>query len=822
MAVTSGYFNSVNGDRKYNADQMSEYFEGIINEGVCQHIDGGLAVTAGTGLSVSVAAGKAFIGQKWIRNDAALTLTIGAASTSYARIDAVVVRRNNSTRTCEIAVKSGTPAASPEAPSMTRTDATYEMALAYVNVAANATSVTVTDKRSDSTVCGWATVAQSTSGEVDQMLNDMKTGFDGVTYSSPAAMVQGEDQKINDNVNSLMNIVKVLSYDLSNTLTKNGYIINNVVTVDSGWRYSDYIEIENGIAYIKFTLYGFYYNNSKVQNITFYDANKTYISDVGAPTDVTSFQKTFSGVADVPDGAKYIVICTKASDIERNSTSIYASMKDISDTLFGTNEVIDNSVMFVNNGYIFNDDLTQTDNGWRYSNYIKLPENVSVINYNLFGFNYSGTIVKNITFYDEIMSPISSVYNSASSQTMISGSVKPPMNAVYIRTCTKYSNLTESKVKYSFASNEEKIERISNKNIYSLHDAFIAWSSGKKFPVAFAGDSTTDGYGTTGHVDNVLGTDHNEAAAYPAILETLLKEETNNSNIRVYNAGFSGQSITYLLDNFDAEFGQNSAYSDVKMIGISFGINDRPFTPAKYAAFVNNLYRFCDMCFARGIQPFMLTSQCTVESANGVDPNRCEWKTMSYANKAKYEVAEKLGLELIDVSSFTAHYIEFSNKPLFQIMHDLCHFGDNGHKFEAGMFFANMIPRVIHVNKPRTVECVTQGIKSEVVFADGNNYRLSVLSNVQNGFKTKIESTTSIFENDIVLIDAWIFIDGDGPLTLSAYCDNVNTTHVLVDGVNTVLTSTQEELATLDLGLHHIVAKSGTSRTVQFYGFKLA
>ena len=112
MAITSGYFNSVNGDRKYNADQMSEYFEGIINEGVCQHIGGGLAVTAGTGLTVSVATGKAFIGQKWIKNDAALTLTITTAA-DQARIDAVVLRRNTTNRVCEIAVKTGTPSASP-------------------------------------------------------------------------------------------------------------------------------------------------------------------------------------------------------------------------------------------------------------------------------------------------------------------------------------------------------------------------------------------------------------------------------------------------------------------------------------------------------------------------------------------------------------------------------------------------------------------------------------------------------------------------------------------------------------------------------------
>lgn len=196
MAVTYGFFNSVNGDRKYNAEQMSEYFRGIINEGVYQHLDGGLAVTAGTGLAVNVAAGRAIIQNRWVQNSAAMSLTIAAASETYARKDAVVIRLNWSSRAISIVVKTGTPAASPVAPSMTRNSTTYEMALAYVNVAANATSVTVTDKRSDNTVCGWVTVAQSTSGEVDAQLNAMKTGFDGVTYSSPAAMVQGEDQKI--------------------------------------------------------------------------------------------------------------------------------------------------------------------------------------------------------------------------------------------------------------------------------------------------------------------------------------------------------------------------------------------------------------------------------------------------------------------------------------------------------------------------------------------------------------------------------------------------------------------------------------------------
>ena len=225
MAVTYGFFNSVNGDRKYNAEQMSEYFRGIVNEGVFQHLDGGLAVTAGTGLAVSVASGRAIIQNRWVQNSDAMTLSISAASETYARKDAVVVRLNYSTRSIEIAVKAGTPAASPVAPSMTRNSTTYEMALAYVNVAANATSVTVTDKRSDSTVCGWVTVAQSTSGEVDAQLNAMKTGFDGVTYSSPVEMVQGCDEILQNEVNVIADDVNI--YTLLTTFTEpTGYRLN--------------------------------------------------------------------------------------------------------------------------------------------------------------------------------------------------------------------------------------------------------------------------------------------------------------------------------------------------------------------------------------------------------------------------------------------------------------------------------------------------------------------------------------------------------------------------------------------------------------------
>lgn len=223
MSVTYGFFDSVNGDRKYNASTMSEFYTGICSQGVFQSVDNGLAVSAGTGFHVSVATGRAIIQEHWIKNDAALTLAIPAASSTYARIDAVVIRFSSSNRNITIAVKEGTAAASPAAPAMTRTGGTYEMALAYVNVAANATSVTVTDKRSDSSVCGWAAVAQAIDGTYEAMIDAMKTGFDGVTYPTPVAQVQGSDNLLNNEVVTSDNNSSYIYH-------KNGYTVGRYNT----------------------------------------------------------------------------------------------------------------------------------------------------------------------------------------------------------------------------------------------------------------------------------------------------------------------------------------------------------------------------------------------------------------------------------------------------------------------------------------------------------------------------------------------------------------------------------------------------------------
>ena len=159
MAVTYGFFNSIDQDRVYNADQMSEYFDGLVSNGVYESVGGALQVTAGSGMSVNVASGRAIINCKWLNNDAVINLSITAAHAILNRYTAIVLRLDVSNRLMTITTKDGTPASSPVKPSMTNSSTMVELCLAYVYVGAAVTSITqanITDMRASS-LCGWVT-----------------------------------------------------------------------------------------------------------------------------------------------------------------------------------------------------------------------------------------------------------------------------------------------------------------------------------------------------------------------------------------------------------------------------------------------------------------------------------------------------------------------------------------------------------------------------------------------------------------------------------------------------------------------------------------
>lgn len=157
MSITYGFFDSVDGDRKYTAADIGRYLHGIVSSGVYADSTTSLQVLAVTDMQVEVQEGRAMLDYHYMENDEPLVLTLSAGGTQD-RIDAIVARLDLNNRLCEIAVKEGTPAAAPVAPSMARTDVKKEYMLAAVYVAKLATAITqenITDTRHDATVCGW-------------------------------------------------------------------------------------------------------------------------------------------------------------------------------------------------------------------------------------------------------------------------------------------------------------------------------------------------------------------------------------------------------------------------------------------------------------------------------------------------------------------------------------------------------------------------------------------------------------------------------------------------------------------------------------------
>lgn len=84
MAVSYGFYNSLNGDRKYDALQMSSIFDGIIRDGVFMYVTGQMLVSAdGSSMTVQVAPGRAWFNHTWTLNDTILPIIIPQSKVGF-------------------------------------------------------------------------------------------------------------------------------------------------------------------------------------------------------------------------------------------------------------------------------------------------------------------------------------------------------------------------------------------------------------------------------------------------------------------------------------------------------------------------------------------------------------------------------------------------------------------------------------------------------------------------------------------------------------------------------------------------------------------
>lgn len=144
MTVTYGFYNSVNGDRKYDAKDFAEIFDGIIEDGVHKGIGDDFKVTATGGNTVAVGTGRAWFNHTWTLSDTAIPFVIDAAHASLNRIDLIVLEVDSSdaVRSNTIRYLRGTPAQSPVAPGLGNTDTLKRYPLASIYRPLNSASIT--------------------------------------------------------------------------------------------------------------------------------------------------------------------------------------------------------------------------------------------------------------------------------------------------------------------------------------------------------------------------------------------------------------------------------------------------------------------------------------------------------------------------------------------------------------------------------------------------------------------------------------------------------------------------------------------------------
>lgn len=198
----SGFFNSVNGDRVYNAEQMSSIFEGLITDGVYEAIGDKLAVQPSGGMTIQVASGRGWCKKHWFNNTTPYQMTLEASDVTLNRWCAVCIKvdESDSVRDAKPSLKYSEYATTPVKPLPENSETVKELILAYVYIKAGAGEITasdITDTRGNSELCGWVTglIEQLSTTTLftqwESLFNDWFSGLQDLINENTETMLVG-------------------------------------------------------------------------------------------------------------------------------------------------------------------------------------------------------------------------------------------------------------------------------------------------------------------------------------------------------------------------------------------------------------------------------------------------------------------------------------------------------------------------------------------------------------------------------------------------------------------------------------------------------
>ena len=237
MAFSYGFYNSLNGDRKYDSEDLSRMFDGIIYDGVIGAVGDTFAVKAGTGNTVNVSSGRAWFNHTWTYNDAPMPISCGSAAVLLDRYDAIVLEVNaaSDVRKNSIKVVTGTEASNPAKPTMENTEFVHQYPLAYILRKAGSSSISQSQIENavgteDCPIC----TGVLKSLNVEQMMAQWEAQFDEWFQSA-------KDTLSGDVAGNLLNKIEKaedkIPYMYTATLSVNNWIRSSGTYYSNGYIY---------------------------------------------------------------------------------------------------------------------------------------------------------------------------------------------------------------------------------------------------------------------------------------------------------------------------------------------------------------------------------------------------------------------------------------------------------------------------------------------------------------------------------------------------------------------------------------------------------
>ncbi|AUM96142.1 MULTISPECIES: gp53-like domain-containing protein [Clostridium] len=149
-----GFFNSVNGDRKYLASDISNALNVAIGTGLAP-IEDNFKIVSYENMKIKMKQGGCMIYGCYCFDDEEEIIQLDTANSELNRIDRVVLRWDKFERNIKTVVIKGTPALNPTPPASLKTENQFDLVLADVRVDKAITEIKQINDMRDSDLCGY-------------------------------------------------------------------------------------------------------------------------------------------------------------------------------------------------------------------------------------------------------------------------------------------------------------------------------------------------------------------------------------------------------------------------------------------------------------------------------------------------------------------------------------------------------------------------------------------------------------------------------------------------------------------------------------------